>query len=330
MTDLYARLQQAGFSRSFVKKYTLPEWWQDESALNPSGFSMARGYIARHLGLSLESLQDPAAPLECIYDLQGKHQPKFKLRSGVEKSEAHWPACLAARVAEIAVTAAPRATRQIPKDGVSPREAILRSGAPWVGLENLLDYCWDLGIPVLHLAHFPTGKKMDGMAAMFNGRPAIVIAKNHKHDAWLSFILAHELGHIASGHLSTAPFIFDETVRSDAEGDEEQQANRFAMELLTGDPVGYDDKLWFDSKQLAELVTVTGEKHKVDPGVIALSYAWHRGYMGIGQGALNILYPQADAVGIIRRKLQEQLNWSELSADTADYLRRICGLEDAD
>jgi hypothetical protein len=330
MTALYARLQQAGFSRAFVRKYALPAWWCDESALNPSGFAMARGYIARHLGVSLEALQNPSTPLKCAYELTGRNKPKFKLRSNVQESEAQWAACLAARVAEIAVTAAPRATRQIPKDGVSLREAILRSGAPWVGLEDLLDYCWDLGIPVLHLSHFPGGKKMDGMAAMFEGRPAIVIAKNHKHNAWLSFILAHELGHIACGHLSNAPFIFDEAVRSEAAGDDEDEANRFATELLTGDDEAYSGDYWFTAEQLAEIVQQTGERHRVDPGVIALNYAFHRGHMAVGQGALNLLYPQADAIGIIRHKLQERLNWHELSDDTAEYLRRICGLDSED
>ena len=316
MKALYARLQAAGFSRSYVRKYALPEWWRDESGLNPAGFAMGRGYIARYLGLSLEALQNPNSLIQCQYPDQSG-LPKFKMSPKVGKVEVQWAACMAARVAELALKGTPKAVRQLPKDGVSPREAILRSGAP-LRADETLNYCRDTGVPVLHLSHFPSGKKMDGLAASFNGRPAIVIAKNHKNHAWLSFILAHELGHIARGHLADAPFVFDEKIRHDSTEHEEIEANEFAVEMLSGDKNRkYVSDLRLNASQLADAAIATGQAHKVDPGVIALNYAWHQGFMAVGQAALNLIEPEANAVDLIRRKLQERLCWDRLPEETA-------------
>lgn len=170
---------------------------------------------------------------------------------------------------------------------------------------------------------------MDGMAAMFDDRPAIVIAKNHKHNAWLSFILAHELGHIVLGHTSSAPFVFDEHVTTDTHSQEEQQANRFAVELLTGnEEMSYTSDLRLTGKMLAEAAKKTGLRDHVDPGVVALNYAFQEKFIPIGQAALNHLYPQSAAPDVVRKTMRQRLDWEELSEETANYLRRVCGLKD--
>src|SRR5215510_9769204 len=93
------------------------------------------------------------------------------------------------------------------------RQCILRAEAPWVNLASLVDYCWSVGLPVIHISAFPPkAKKMDRLAYARNGRSAIVLCKNTHQSAYLSFILAHEIGHIIRGHINSDGVLIDEQV----------------------------------------------------------------------------------------------------------------------
>ena len=43
---------------------------------------------------------------------------------------------------------------------------------------------------------------MDGMVINTEKMPIITISKNRKHDAWLLFVILHELGHYIKNHLN--------------------------------------------------------------------------------------------------------------------------------
>jgi Zn-dependent peptidase ImmA (M78 family) len=87
----------------------------------------------------------------------------------------------------------------VPKDPIASRVAILKKH-PCVSLSALLSWCADAYIPVLHIHKLP-GKKMTGLVVREDGRFAIVLSRKGT-PAELLFHLAHELGHIARGHLS--------------------------------------------------------------------------------------------------------------------------------
>lgn len=78
---------------------------------------------------------------------------------------------------------------------------------------------------------------MDGIAMSLNGRPSIVLSSK-RASGFLLFHLAHELGHIALGHVSQNGAIVDDEINesdSDIGRDpQEIEADRFAIELLTG------------------------------------------------------------------------------------------------
>ena len=65
----------------------------------------------------------------------------------------------------------------------------------------------------------------------------IVLCRHTKHAAWLLFILAHELGHLALDHVPNEGVLIDEGLDKNSTDAEEQQANAFAIELLTGRPI---------------------------------------------------------------------------------------------
>lgn len=51
---------------------------------------------------------------------------------------------------------------------------------------------------------------MDAVAIKVSERPVIALTKKHKHASGVLFGLAHELGHIACGHLENNSLLIDE------------------------------------------------------------------------------------------------------------------------
>ena len=207
------------------------------------------------------------------------------------------------------------------------RQTIL-ARSRWVGFKTLLNYCWSLGIPVLHVNLFPPGaKRPDGFTLRLNGRPVIILCRNEKQPSWLLFILAHELGHQACGHVPENGALLDEQVKQNKPDQEETEANQFAIELLTGKAptrISTDDR-WPNAHKLAELAKEFGRRNHVDPGHVVLNYAHTMGdnFFAVARGALKVLYPEADAMETVRTKLAENLDWEMLPEDSSEFLMRI-------
>lgn len=325
MSELYKRLRAVGFDTPYIRSIALPSWWDDAAAESPSGFQEGMMLIARHLGVSLESLGDPGSPIE----LRDFGPCNFKKMQGVADDELAIARALCTRAAQIAAASVndPADSTTVPT-GQQIREAILQSGAPWVSLSALLDWCWSNGIPVLHVSHFPRqAKKMDGMAALVGGRPVIVLSKNAKREAWLLFILAHELGHIVSGHVSDNGVLVDEKVTKQSEDAQEQEANATALAILTGDA---DCRFtspgrWPNAQELASMAVDYGKNHQVDPGHVVLNYSNNIGptFHALGNAALKLISPQADAPRVIREAMASRLDWSAIPEDSSEFLMRI-------
>lgn len=324
MKNLYRRLSEVGLTRAFVRKTALPSWWDDEVAANPAGYAQGLLLLSRHLGLDLRSLQDEAVPVR----LRDFGVCKYKKRAEVTEDELALARVMATRAAQLAAEAMPEPPASFPTSAGEFRQQILDRGASWVGLRELLDYCWSAGIPVLHLDHFPTNaRRPDGFAARVHGRPVIVLCLKKKHMAWQLFILAHELGHIALGHITDDGALLDDRVDEASQDAEEKEANAFALELLTGRP---DRQFvaggrWPNAHELADCARQLGRQKMVDPGHIVLNYAHSMGnsFFAVGNAALNLLEPQADAVGEVRSKMAECLDWSRLPEDSSEFLMRV-------
>ena len=323
MKRLYTRLRAAGFQTPYIKTVVLPEWWDDTAAATPAGYQQALLTLARNLGLDLASLQDPVAAVR----LREFGPCKFKKASGVEPGDLELCRTLATRVAQLAAAAVTIPARPLPESADEVRQVILACGAPWVGLTELLDYCWSLGVPVLHLERFPTGvkKRPFGFAACVDGRPVMVLLKKELRPAWLLFILAHELGHLALGHVPDGGSLLDTNMANS--DDEERAANAFAAELLTGSPPRrfYADGRWPNADQLAQYARRVGRQEQIDPGHVVLNYADAMGteFFAVANAALKKLDPDPNAVGQVRAALAANLNWDQLPSDTSEFLMRV-------
>ena len=329
MKQLYKRLEAFGIPRSYAREVALPVGWHDSDTVNPAVYSQALGLLARNLNISLRTLQNEAVPLEW----QDCGVTRFKRNQSLSDAELTTAKCLAVRAAQIVCEALQTPPAEIPGSGATIREVIRNKGNNFVGFENLLDYCWDCGIPVMHVSNFPKGAhRPDALTGIFKGRPAIVITKQHKYPAWLLFILAHELGHIAKRHVQAYGVLIDEKVDQTDSEDIEAEANTFAVELLTGQSEKrYSAPKNLTAKELILMAQTASQRDGVDPGFVAMNYADSkrleahngRGHYAVGNGALSVIEPNTDPVAAIHALMCERLDWEEIGRDSRHFLRRI-------
>lgn len=326
MTQLYSRLGSVGFPRRYIREIVLPDWWDDKIAHNPAGYAEGLMILSRNLGLDLSSMQNEAVPV----GLRNLGPCKFKKTTKTKDEELALAGNLATRMVELIDAAVPKPKAPFPKSASEIRKVILSGGARWVGLANLVDYCWSVGLPVMPVTTFPPkAKKMEGLAVGRSGRYAAVLSKNVKHSAWLLFILAHELGHIIRRHISGNSVLVDEVVDRKSADEEEKAANAFALEVLTGNPelqvfpvpVGHRAS----AQGLARAARQAGTHERIDPGHIILNCAYQTGgnFFAVANAALKLLEPSGDAVALIHSRMTVHLDKSKLPEDTYEFILRV-------
>lgn len=285
--DLYRRLKERGFDRSFVQQFVLPEWWSDELANVGANRAMAESYIAKQLGFSLRELRDREHELSMPPIVEAR----FKRYKNQVDSKVLTSALLAQQVAGRVIGAIGDRLPAFEYLGATEiREEILRI-EPYVDFDSLLDFCWDRGIPVIQLSQAPrAGKRFDGMAAFIGDRPVIVLASNRDSPPWLAFHLAHELGHVMLKHVGPDQSLLDPSLSGSKDGGmHEDEADAFACETLTGHPEPTIGDLQLAAPQLAAFVARNSPRLGVDAGVLALVYAKSNDRWGPAQMALKYL-----------------------------------------
>lgn len=317
MSDLYARLAATGFDRSFLRAVILPEWWEDSLADIPANRAYAEDLLARHLGMSLKELSRATATLR----LPSLSHVKFKrYKDQVDASVA--PAIMVAqRAAKIIVDAVNLPPFDLRLDAVAVRQSILRSHR-YVDLPSLLEFCWNHGIVVIHLAKAPRRSKLfDGLAMFCGDRPVLVLGTRRDSPAWLAFYLAHELAHIIRRHVTAgSPPLADSDLRSASADRQEREADASACELLTGVAHPAIRDLRYNAMKLALMVAGEGPNNGIDPGVMALIYGKSNDRWGVAQNALKYLSLSAGAHNMITGALLKRLNPEDLPESSERFL----------
>ncbi|MGL5193101.1 MAG: ImmA/IrrE family metallo-endopeptidase [Chroococcales cyanobacterium] len=345
MSTLYDRLSAIGFDKAFIRSKALPHWWDAEFEATEGAVVEAATYISRRLNLDLTSLLKPDA----IPTFKPASPGKFKLKPGTEIEQLKVAYGMASRVAEMVAYACIPEFKSLPNSAQQMRDEILTTLNPlepslpnspvmsipsFVNLERLLEFCWSYGIPVVHLDDFPTTqgvRKFEGLVTFFSNRPVIILSLKHRSFARLLFTLAHQLGHFIKGH-GKGFSILDEEIDPESLDPEELEANEFALELLLGKPdMGYYTPRIFTEKQLAGYAQTVSVRDRVDPGLVALNYAWNKAnrattkneqllILETAQKALNFLERNVDATATINRYLHKHLDLERLDIDSQDYL----------
>lgn len=310
MPRLYSRVIETGIAREFVRR-AMPVWWEDSIAETPAGLQQACLYLAQAFNLDPRSIFSGDAEVRFR-----TVERKFKLSVNMNEADVAPSANYAAAMARLALAAFMTDSGPISRDPVEVRKAILSEGGV-VNLERLLAWCGRVGIPVIHIADMP-GKKMLAVAIRNNGKFAIVLSRKGSTSEML-FWLAHEIGHIALGHLALDGFLADEKEGAQQDADE-VEANDFAVHLLNGQPASYKLGRFMAAQNFAAAAVQFGEKNGIDPGHVILNVARNMNAYPLGKAALKCLPDQSDACVKVNRSFRAHSDLTRLSADQAALL----------
>lgn len=319
-SDVVTQLKSLGLSSFFIENIALPSWWRSKPEHDEGVTHRLLQALSQRLHLEINFHQDSSGLLLNFVPIPSK---KYKLQKRQENPELF--SYLANSIAVAVLGTVDLPSISIPGDPLTLRKAILQAN-PYVGLGALLEFCWNFGLPVVHFdisELFGKGNKgpnkSDGLVVMTGDRPVVVIGSSRSHSAWLLFILSHELGHIAHGHLQEG-ILSDESLKDGVKDEEEEAANQFAMQLLFGDAsLQWPGNL--NQRRLLSRVLRLSEEHQIDPGVLILNYGWQTGNWGCAVGALNQLEPDANAPAQINAYYQSHL--VSIDEESQDYLERV-------
>jgi hypothetical protein len=310
-------------------KLVLPDWI--ETAFDSkSGMVELKTFLSRNTGLQITSdghLAPKDLPAAC-----------FKTNAATSVEQVTAARSMATACARLVAKATKIPYTRLPDAADAFREQVLRQNSkPWIDLSMLLSACWAHGVPVLFLPSLPVqGRKMEGMVTYVSDRPVIILTKKVPHPDWLLFILAHEIGHLAKGHLpeDEGQAIVDDTVEvktGDDRDQQEREANGFATHLLApgGKEVTIGRRLPVAAR-FAALAQKYGHDNGMAPGYVILN-AVHNSLINgrkpyaLGQAALKLLPPDGgpSAAEFCKIALRDNIDIDLLRDDSIEFLEKL-------
>jgi hypothetical protein len=325
--SLRKRLRNAGLSAAAVDA-AWPGWWTDDADSSPSARAELRFALARNLGLSAKALVGERV------DFVWRDSARFKHLADCDAGDRAALNSFGASVGRLLMRATEGGPGLVGIPAVKLR-AMLLGGSSAVELVGLLAACWSAGIPVAYLrvSPLPT-KSMHAMVVGNAGRHAILLSRDARYPAITAFTLAHEIGHVALGHVRGADIIVDaEDPARGADGDEEERAaDRYALELLMGSAeptisINFDT---FNSAELADAALRAGPEYGIDPGTLALAVAYQRNAYPVAMAAMRFIYTNPSPVWLaVNRVASRHLRLDTAGDDGAEFLARVLGLASA-
>lgn len=319
--DLRLKLRAHGLTDEVVS-LAWPSWWTDEAESSTSAQAELRFTLARRLGLDAQVLLSEDEP-RFVWKVAS-----FKNLGTASEVERHAIISYGTSLARV-LTAAVQPVAMPDLAASAVRNRLSSTSGP-IALPDLLSLCWALGIPVIQLRVFPlAAKRMCAMAVRVRDRFAILLAKESRFPAQVAYYLAHELGHIALGHLASSPAMVD--IEDPLEGQnrsdpEEAAADRYALELLTGEPAPQvlTETRRYSAAALAKAAADSAADLGIDPGTLVLCFGHSTGRWDKAFAALNKVYPHNQPVApAINRAALGQLQ--RLSDENEEYVRSVMG-----
>jgi hypothetical protein len=157
------------------------------------------------------------------------------------------------------------------------------------------------------------------------------MGKDSMYPPHVAFYLAHELAHIALGHLSKDPVIVDlETTALSAPSDDpdEVAADNFALELLTGlkEPKVLSKSKTYNAIQLAHAVLNASTELRIEPGTLALCFGYSTGQWAKTNAAIKRIYSTPMPVwSEINKVAVGHLDLNLIPDDARSYVRAALG-----
>jgi hypothetical protein len=327
-SKLRRQLKLAGLSDRAIDA-AWPAWWSESAAGSKSAQVELRFTVARRLGISPRSLSEDGR-VEFVWG----DRARFKHLTQEDEAQKSILASFGTAIGRTLIQATEHEVQATDLSAEALRISLLQN-MEFVDLRGLLAMCWALGIPVIHLRVFPLeAKYMHAMVVRSGGRFAILLGRDAQYPAPVAFTLAHEIGHAALNHIAAESALVDlGDPADDPDSDEEEsEADGYALKLLTGTPqpniqVNMES---FGARQLADAVLIAAPAHHIEPGTLALCYAYRTKHWEKAQAALRYIYNERKPVWReVNQVATQQLRWQQLPEDSIDYLRSIMGVMDA-
>jgi hypothetical protein len=318
---LFQSLKGLGFTQSSINA-VLPSWWDESLASDPSGLAELKVLLARRLSIEPASLFGADEAVQFVPVVRLYKGGRDDLMDQLRPTTA-----IAGSIGRTVLNFVGDKQTKIPKDPLTVRRHILDSGAKWVGLDELLALCWNSGIPVVH-ATFPSNlQKFDALVMTEGGRFSIVLSRNEGSIAWLAFHLAHEIGHIACGHLGQNAMLVDEKVDDDMSGStqaQEKEANDYALKLLGGDRVELPsiDRRASPTK-IARMAQDLGAQYRVLPGHLILKAGKRDSMFPMARQALAFFEGQRDARKVINEYAAQQMSAAGWTDEAKEFVQKF-------
>jgi hypothetical protein len=298
---------------------------------------MASLLLARRLNIDPATLLDDEVPVGFLHTGVSKFK-HMRLRDGARRDALVGFATGVGRML-LSIASSAEATQIVPADPLVLRRALL-AGRPFVSFGDVITACWSLGVPVLHLRVFPAQTKgVTAIAVKLGGRHAILVARESGFDAQYMFHVAHELGHIALGHLGEGGAIVDADPNDPAnkreelvDDEEERSADAYAQALLTGsanfEVFGADEvkgrQRLGTARELASRAQQLSGDLRVDAGHLVMVFGHSTEDWELAFAAARLLPQQPQKPGtLVNRVMWQQLGELQGDESSIAYLKAV-------
>lgn len=329
---LFKTVAKLGLTKAQAR-HLLPDWWSEEIERDPGGIQELGLHLSRRLSLDYASLsRGEIVPTGAVAQVAYKHSTR------TEPAKLTAASYVASSVTGAILAAMRQPYRPFPRSAKELASEARAAGNGVIGFDSLLTVCWSHGVPVVPLPNLPNGmRKMDGAALSIGNRPAIVLAKRRSSRAWLLFILAHEIGHIALRHVEANSSIIDvsleetATYSTESSSDSlEAAADNFALVLMGGKEVediitGMSSRL--PPVEIATAARAAGNRIGVEPGHFVLRYAFHYKRWAEAMLALRFLSEDLEPQTVLAQFMQREVDLDLVSSDLQEWIPAITGLQ---
>jgi hypothetical protein len=192
-------------------------------------------------------------------------------------------------------------------------------------------------MPVVHILNWPQQlRRPDAMCMRVGARPVVLVVRKEIAPARLAYLVAHEIGHVMSGHLGADnnTVLVDDTLPVDERGcskdDDEKVADAYAMELLGGDALrGACRDVGKQSEEIklaaAALKAIKGTR--LDAGQVILGWARLTDDWKLAGLAMRYLMTTLAAPIVVNDVAKGYIDLNALSTDGLDHITRLTSMQ---
>jgi transcriptional regulator with XRE-family HTH domain len=237
---------------------------------------------------------------------------------------------LARTVSEASAAVYEAPVERLPTDPGEIRAQLEVQGG--VKLEALTRWAWDRGVVVIPT---PWSQNFNGAAWYVGARPVVVLSSSQRSPAFWLFDLAHEIGHLALGHLASEGVVEIDKPGKEINDRQEEEANRFALDLLVPDSARLfaeirrrsAGSLDFQKRNFKFKAIKVAEEEGLDPAVVATTAA--NALTDVAEevdrwgSAQNIAKEQGEAMPIMQAAFAERIKVDSMPELDAALVRVV-------